>query len=194
MRKLISLSTGVSLSLPHLFELSNWQLNPMPEAERHARPQANHLTPLAVRETHHQSRLRLSNSFSFFFHLEGKWAAPRGHEPITDTPLSCAEPEAGGRDLDGRVRRVHLPAAPGVPAPVPGGPLGAEGAAQTAQVQGLQVVHGSRGLGRAQVLPSGGAPARGLGGGEAPGSPAPRGKQRLCPPSPAGVGWGLSGQ
>lgn len=96
-----------------------------------------------------------------------------GRGPTTDALLSCAEPEAGGRDLDGRVRRVHLPAAPGVPAPVHRGPLGAEGAAQTAQVQGLQVVHGSCGLGRAQALPSGGAPARGLGRGEAPGSPAP---------------------
>ena len=59
------------------FIWANWQSNPMPEAEMHAWPQANCLTPLAVRKTHHQSCLRLSNSIFFFFpHFEGNWDAP----------------------------------------------------------------------------------------------------------------------
>lgn len=76
-----------------------------------------------------------------------------------------AESEARGRGVDGRVCRVYVPAAAGVPAPVRRRRVCAEGAEEPAELQELQVVHDGGGLGSAQTLSSGGASGRRVGRG-----------------------------
>ena len=76
------------------------------------------------------------------------------------------EPEARGGGVDGRVRRVHLPAPARVPPPVGRRHDGTEGAEEPAQLQKLQVVHERGCLGSAQTLPTSGAPCCSLGRGK----------------------------
>lgn len=71
--------------------------------------------------------------------------------------ILISEPEASSRSVDGRVRRVHLPAQAWVPPPVGRRHDCAEGAEEPAQLQELQVVHEWGGLGSAQALPTCGA-------------------------------------
>ena len=73
-------------------------------------------------------------------------------------PLTLiSESEARGGGVDGRIRRVRLPASTRVSPPVSGRHDGPEGAEEPPQLQELQVVHERGGLGSAQTLPAGGA-------------------------------------
>ena len=78
-----------------------------------------------------------------------------------------SESEARGGGVDGRIRRVRLPASTRVPPPVGGRHDGPEGAEEPPQLQELQVVHERGGLGSAQTLPAGGASRCSVGRGTA---------------------------
>lgn len=74
--------------------------------------------------------------------------------------FSCtliSESETCGRGVDGRIRRIRLPASAWVPPPVSRRHDSPKGAEKPPQLQELQVVHGRGGLGSAQTLPTGGA-------------------------------------
>lgn len=75
----------------------------------------------------------------------------------TVSVILISEPETCGGGVDGRVRRIHLPASARVPPPVSRRHGGAEGAEEPPQLQELQVVHERSGLGSTQTLPAGGA-------------------------------------
>lgn len=77
-----------------------------------------------------------------------------------------AESQTGGGGVDGRIRRVRLPASARVPPLVGRRHDGTEGAAEPTELQKLQVVHERGGLGPAETLPTGGAPRRCMGGGK----------------------------
>ncbi|XP_051902152.1 uncharacterized protein LOC127587763 isoform X2 [Hippocampus zosterae] len=98
------------------------------------------------------------------------------------------KPEARGRGVDGRVRRVRVPAAARVPPPVGWRHDGAEGAAQPPGVQRLQVVHEPGGLGSTRTLPARGAPRRRLGRDPQRGQRHVHGGQTLCVGQPRALG------